>query len=91
MSNNDVEKAQDTAARPRITILVNEQKVEMAGSAATGLEIKLRAIEAGVHIKETFMLMEELPNGTSRKIGDKDIVKLRQHMKFTAIAPDDNS
>ena len=77
--------------RPPILISVNEQPVKMLANVATGAEIKARAIEAGVHIQPNFMLMEELPNGTSRKIGDNDEVKLRPHMKFTAIAPDDNS
>ena len=77
--------------RPPIVILVNEQKVEMSEKTATGSEIKAAAILQGVLIQQNFMLLEELPNGTSRKIGDNDRVKLRQHMKFTAIAPDDNS
>ena len=42
-------------------------------------------------IQQNFVLQEELPNGTSRIVGDKDRVKLREHLRFTALAPDDNS
>ncbi len=77
--------------RPPIRILVNEQEVKMEGATATGAEIKSAAIAQNVHIQQNFMLIEELPNGTSRKIADHETVKLRPHMKFTAIAPDDNS
>ncbi|QQS40017.1 MAG: multiubiquitin domain-containing protein [Acidobacteriota bacterium] len=77
--------------RPPVRIFVNEQEVEMKKRTATGSEIKTAAIAQGVQIQQNFMLMEELPNGTSRKIGDADEVRLRPHMKFTAIAPDDNS
>ena len=41
--------------------------------------------------KDLFVLQEELPNGTSRIVGDADEVHLREHLRFTAIAPDDNS
>lgn len=87
----DSERVEKDKGRPAITILVNEQEVDMPEKTATGYDIKATAIAQGVHIQQNFMLMEELPNGTSRKIGDHDVVKLRPHMKFTAIAPDDNS
>jgi len=44
-----------------------------------------------VHIQQNFILQEELPNGTSRIVGDGDEVRLREHLRFTAIMPDDNS
>jgi hypothetical protein len=72
-------------------ILVNEQKVLFREETATGLAIKQKAIADGVLIEVNFILQEELPNGTSRVIGDTDVVHLRDHMKFTAITPDDNS
>jgi hypothetical protein len=53
--------------------------------------VKAAAIRQGVLIQENFILQEELPNGTSRVIGDKDKVHLREHLRFTAIPPDDNS
>lgn len=78
-----------------VTITVNEQPVEMhvepPDRIALGSEIKTAAIEQGVLIQQNFVLQEELPNGTSKIIGDGDEVKLREHLRFTAIAPDDNS
>lgn len=74
-----------------VTITVNEMPVKMHGRTATGAEIKAAAIKQGVLIQQNFILQEELPNGTSRVIGDNDVVHLREHLRFTAIAPDDNS
>lgn len=74
-----------------VTILVNEQPVQLEGHEATGAQIKAAAIAQGVRIQPNFVLQEELPNGTSRNIGDNDVVYLREHLKFTAIVPDDNS
>ena len=75
----------------KVIILVNEQPVELEGHITTGANIKTAAIAQGVLIQPNFVLQEELPNGTSRIIGDNDEVHLRAHMRFTAIAPDDNS
>lgn len=72
-------------------VSVNEQPVALHGHSATGAEIKHAAIAQGVHIQQNFVLQEELPNGTSRIVGDEDEVHLREHLRFTAIAPDDNS
>lgn len=74
-----------------VTVTVNEQPVKLEGRQATGTQIKSAAIAQGVHIQQNFVLQEELPNGTSRIIGDNDDVHLREHLRFTAIAPDDNS
>jgi len=74
-----------------VTVSVNEQPVKLLGKSATGAEIKAAAIAQGVLIQPNFVLQEELPNGTSRVIGDNDPVHLREHLRFTAIAPDDNS
>ena len=74
-----------------VIVSVNEQPVTLTGHIATGAEVKAAAIEQGVHIQANFVLQEELPNGTSRIVGDNDEVHLRQHLRFTAIAPDDNS
>ncbi len=74
-----------------VTITVNEQTVQMEEKTATGAQIKAAAIGQGVFIQPNFVLQEELPNGTSRVIGDGDEVRLREHLRFTAIAPDDNS
>lgn len=77
--------------RHEVTITVNEMPVKLKGHTATGAEIKAAAIGQGVAIQPNFVLQEELPNGTSRVVGDNDRVHLRNHLKFTAIAPDDNS
>lgn len=74
-----------------VTVSVNEQPVKLHGESATGIEIKNAAIAQGVLIQPNFVLQEELPNGTSRVVGDNDKVHLREHLRFTAIAPDDNS
>lgn len=74
-----------------VTISVNEQPVKLHGHTATGAEIKTAAIAQGVLIQQNFVLQEELPNGSSRIVGDNDKVHLREHLRFTAIAPDDNS
>ena len=74
-----------------VSVLVNEQAVALNGTTATGSEIKAAAISQGVSIQANFVLQEELPNGTSKVIGDTDEVHLRAHLRFTAIAPDDNS
>ena len=82
--------AQDVKRRT-VSVLVNEQPVKLHGRWATGAEIKAAAIDQGVRIQPNFVLQEELPNGTSKVIGDDDRVHLREHLRFTAIAPDDNS
>ena len=74
-----------------VTIEVNDHKVEMSAGPATGLEIKEAAIKQGVNIQVNFMLQVQLPNGSSKVIGDEDKVPLTEHLTFTAIAPDDNS
>ena len=74
-----------------VTITVNEQPVTLKGETATGSAIKQAAIQQGVHIEPNFVLQEELPNGTSRIVGDNEPVHLRNHLRFTAIRPDDNS
>jgi len=74
-----------------VVFSVNEQPVRMEEKRATGMEIKNAAIAQGVLIETSFILQEELPNGTARVIGDSDSVVLHEHSRFTAIRPDDNS
>lgn len=74
-----------------IEIEVNGHAVNMTGKTATGVQIKQAAIAQGVNIQANFVLQQELPNGSSAIIGDGDEVKLHEHLRFTAIAPDDNS
>jgi len=75
----------------QVTVTLNEQPVTLEEHKATGAQIKAAAIAQGVLIQQNFVLQEELPNGTSRIIGDNDEVHLRDRLRFTAIAPDDNS
>lgn len=74
-----------------VTIEVNDHKVKMPDGPATGLEIKQAAIKQDVKIELNFVLQMQLPNGSSKVIGDDDKVQLTEHLTFTAIAPDDNS
>ena len=74
-----------------VTIEVNDHKIEMPAGPATGLEIKEAAIKQGVNIQANFVLQAQLPNGSSKVIGDDDKIPLTEHLAFTAIAPDDNS
>ena len=74
-----------------VTIEVNDHKVKMPAGPATGLEIKEAAIKQGVNIQLNFVLQVQLPNGSSKVIGNDDKIPLTEHLAFTAIAADDNS
>ena len=74
-----------------VTIEVNDHKVKMPDGPATGLEIKEAAIKQDVDIQLNFVLQVQLPNGSSKVVGDDDKVALTEHLAFTAIAADDNS
>ena len=63
----------------------------MPAGPATGLEIKEGAIKQGVNIQPDFVLQVQLPNGSSKVVGNDDKVQLTEHLAFTAIAADDNS
>ncbi len=74
-----------------VEVTVNGKLVKLLKAELSGLEIKQAAIAQGVSIELDFVLQLELPNGNSKIIGDADIVKVREHERFTAIANDDNS
>lgn len=74
-----------------VEIIVNSKVVRMEEHTATGEQIKSCAIQQGVLINANFVLQEESPSGKDKIIGDHDIVKLHKGLRFTAIAPDDNS
>lgn len=89
MTANDA-TAEDLRVKT-VTIEVNDHKVHMPAGPASGLEIKEAAIKEGVNIQLNFVLQVQLPNGSSKVIGDEDKVPLTEDLAFTAIAPDDNS
>ncbi|CAE6765921.1 hypothetical protein R69927_05643 [Paraburkholderia domus] len=72
-------------------IFVNEKPAVVHAHELTGLQIKQAAIAAGIAIQLQFVLAEERPDGTSHIIGDEDVVKLHNDMRFSAIRDDDNS
>ena len=86
----EIYATEDLSLKP-VTIEVNDHKVKMPGGPATGLEIKEAAIKQGVNIQPNFVLQVQLPNGSSKIIGNDDKIPLTEHLSFTAIAADDNS
>jgi hypothetical protein len=74
-----------------VRILVNEQPVEVEGPRTTGGAIKEAAMAAGLPIDLSFQLIEELPHGRTRIIGENEVVEVRPESRFLALAPDDNS
>lgn len=78
------------AAKPK-QIEINGKPVLVDERELTGAEIKAAAIAQGVEIQPNFVLQQELANGSSKIIGDNDLVRVHPHLSFTAIAPDDNS
>ncbi|HXE49119.1 MAG TPA: multiubiquitin domain-containing protein [Ramlibacter sp.] len=76
-----------------IEITVNSRPVQMPriDRDPTGGDILAAAITQGVAIEPNFVLQLELPNGTSKIIGEADPVKIHPGSSFTAIRPDDNS
>jgi Multiubiquitin len=87
--NND--HAAEKGDAKRFEVEVNGHTIILVTKEATGLQIKEAAIAQGVNIQLNFVLQQELPNGSSAIIGDADVVHIHPHLKFTAIAPDDNS
>lgn len=79
------------AHQHEVIIHVNERPVRIEGPRANGLEIKEAAISQNVKIDLDFILSEELGEGKTRLIGDKDVVTVTNESRFRAIADDDNS
>ena len=80
--------------RPRereVVIEVNGNPVRIERGDHTGLEIKQAAIAQGVRIELDFVLTLVREGGSTRIIGDNDVVQVRKDTQFTAIADDDNS
>lgn len=74
-----------------VVIEVNRHSVTLRQRQATGTEIKVAAIAQGVNIPADAALFEVQGQGKLTPVGDQEVVKLHNHQKFRAIAPDDNS
>lgn len=80
----------ETAARP-VLITVNRKDVKIAGSTASGLDIKRAAIDQGVAIELDFQLAMVGRGGKQRIVGDRETVEIHDGLEFFATAGDDNS
>lgn len=90
-SNPSAEKgAPEKKDRKEVSVIFNKQTIEIPKGGYTGAELKAFAIAAGVKIELNFPLAVKHGN-RFEPVGDSDVVKVREHMEFTAIAGDDNS
>jgi len=80
-----------TQKAKNITIKVNNNPVSITKGRHTGAEIKQAAIAQGVQIQMDFLLSLIRENGGEDMIGDADVVKVKDGMRFTAVADDDAS
>jgi thioredoxin reductase len=86
-----LEQQQGTDHGRTVEIKVNNKPVQIHGPRVTGLQIKETAKAQGVAIELDFVLSEVQHSGETKVVGDKDIVTVTKHSKFTAVADDDNS
>jgi hypothetical protein len=70
---------------------VNERPVTLPERTAAGAQIKRAAIDQGVPIHLEFILVQELGQGRTQVIGDRDTVHVNEHSRFLANDGDDNS
>lgn len=75
----------------KVEVTLNDKPVVLVGAKQTGANIKKAAIDAGVNIKEDFVLSIELGGGKTRLVGDDEHVDVHDGMRFLAIENDDNS
>jgi predicted metalloenzyme YecM len=68
-----------------VTVLYNEKPLEFAVNHITAAELMLAADKAGYRQSYERILIEEMPNGTSKIIGQREVIHIRDHMKFVAI------
>ena len=90
MSITTTTEEKERPTRP-VFITVNRKPVKIDGPKASGLEIKVAAIEQGVDIKRDFQLAVVNAEGKQKIIGDEDIVEVTDKSTFFATAHDDNS
>ena len=74
-----------------VEIKVNNNDVKIRHGWRTGLEIKTAAIAQDVKIQLSFTLSEDLPDGTSKLVGDTDRVWIKGGEQFLAIDDHDDS
>lgn len=74
-----------------VEIKVNNNAVKIRHGWRTGLEIKTAAIDQGVKIQLSFTLSEDLPDGTSKLVGDSDRVWIKGGEQFLAIDDHDDA
>jgi hypothetical protein len=91
MSTNVENVIEDIKDILTINVFINEVEVLFIRRKVTGAEIKQRAIQKGVHIQANFVLHLEHANAPAETIPDDKEIRIVDDMKFTAIAPDDNS
>ena len=91
MTNVAEEIVEDIKDVLTINIFVNEVEILFIRRRVTGADIKQRAIASGVHIQPNFVLHLEHNNAPADTIPDDKEIRIVDDMRFTAIAPDDNS
>jgi Multiubiquitin len=92
MSEPITAPAGEAAARQhQVQVLVNGQKVILHQSEATGAEIKVAAIAAGVTIQPDFVLSEVLHSGKQKMVPNDKKIHVKDGDEFWAIPGDDNS
>jgi len=74
-----------------VTVNVNNKPVVFSDHKATGMEIKVAAINQGVQIEEDFNLFEDKGDEPLKSIGNDDTITIHRNQEFTAVPPDDNS
>jgi Multiubiquitin len=85
-----------TAEKPKpakkVSVRVNNKKVDLPSADVTGLQIKEAAIEQGVEIELDFILTLEPHDGEeARTIGDEEPIHVEKHWHFSANDGDDDS
>ncbi len=81
----------EESERRTITISVNERHVTFHHRIVTGEQIKATAIAQDVQIQPDFVLFEVKGKDPLKQVADDETVRLHEHERFRAVAPDDNS
>lgn len=81
----------NTGKEHAVTIHVNNKPVEVMGPKATGSEIKSAAVNAGLSVKQDFVLSQEHENDNLTRIGDNDVITVNPQGRFLMVSPDHNS